>query len=263
MKERSLLLIDVGNTCMVVGYHEGGCLRHRWQLSSERRPTADELALTLDGLMRREQGESTDASPAGIMVASVVPHLDAVLKEACRMVFGLYPAFVGTPEVKTGMAVDYKNPREVGADRIVNAVAAREHYGSPVIVMDCGTATTFDIVSKGGRYAGGLILPGPELALSALCMRAAKLPEVSFQRPRSLVGRDTIGSMQAGSYWSAVEGLSGIIRRLHAIEEYTDAPVIATGGGSDALVGEIPGITAHRPHLTLEGLYLLARRHFG
>ncbi|MDQ6960624.1 MAG: type III pantothenate kinase, partial [Mariprofundaceae bacterium] len=164
--------------------------------------------------------------------------------------------------VKTGMAVDYKNPREVGADRIANAVAAREQFGSPVIVMDCGTATTFDIVSPQGHYAGGLILPGVELALAALCRRAARLPEVSFGKMETLIGRDTVSSMQAGSYWGAVESLNGIIHKIHALAGYENAPVIATGGQIKLMLEDISGITEYRSRLTLEGLLLLAKRHF-
>jgi type III pantothenate kinase len=251
-----LLTVDVGNTCMVFGLYRGEQLTGCWRLSSDPRATADELALKLTGLMG-------DARVDGILAASVVPHLDGVLKEACERVFGRAPAFVGSPEVKTGMAVDYKNPREVGADRIANAVAARERMGSPVIVLDCGTATTFDVVSPEGHYAGGLILPGVELALEALAARAARLPEASFARVETLIARDTVASMQAGSYWGAVEAFSGIIRRLRAEPGYANAPVIATGGLAGLLADDLPAVTEHRPLLTLEGLLHLARRHFG
>jgi len=283
----ALLLVDIGNTCMVFGLYHGDVLTAHWQLSSEGNMTSDELALKLHGLTtckkegsllssRRSRNGKSETVPVfaqgksetvpflhGILAASVVPHLDDVLKEACSKVFGTSPAFVGTSEVRTGMAVDYKNPREVGADRIANAVAAREQFGSPVIVMDCGTATTFDIVSPEGHYAGGLILPGMELALAALSGRAARLPEVSFGKTDAFIGRDTVSSMQTGSYWGMVEALSGTIRRLHALASYEDAPVIATGGQSAAIIEDISGITEHRPHLTLEGLLLLAKRHFG
>ena len=171
-------------------------------------------------------------------------------------------AFIGSQEVKTGMAIDYKNPREVGADRIANAVAAREFSGAPVIVLDCGTATTFDIVSSQGHYAGGLIIPGMEVSLEALSQRAAKLPEVSIIRTDFLIGRDTVSSMQAGVYWSSVEGIRGLIRQLKEIGDYSDAPIIATGGLSGYLLKDVPEITAHRPFLTLEGLRLLAEAHF-
>jgi len=268
---RYLLLVDMGNTCMVFGLYREDELLGRWQLSSERNLTPDELALKLRGLLGSlprdalkvvDIGGQSACRIDGIMAASVVPHLDPVLTEACLQVFDMSPLYVGAASVKTGMAVDYKNPREVGADRIVNAVAAREAFGAPVIVLDCGTATTFDIVSVEGHYAGGLILPGMEVSLEALAGRAAKLPEVSFAAVDELIGRDTAGSMQAGSYWAAVDGLSGIIRRLKAMPGYAAAPVVATGGLAGRIVDALGDVDEHRPLLTLQGLLLLARRHF-
>ncbi len=282
-RERSLLLVvDIGNTCMAFGLYRGDTLTDHWQLSSEGHMTSDELVLKLHGLKpwgqvlacrkrnsllssaARPKSEKSEHAPLlqGILAASVVPHLDDILMEACRKVFDIVPVFVGASDVKTGMAVDYRNPREVGADRIVNAVAAREQFGSPVIVMDCGTATTFDIISPEGHYAGGLILPGVALALAALCRRAARLPEVSFARMETLIARDTVGSMQAGSYWGAVESLNGIIHRIHALIGYENAPVIATGGQIEPMLDDIPGITEYCSRLTLEGLLLLAKRYF-
>jgi len=266
---KRFLLVDIGNTCMLIGLYEGGNMLGRWQLSSERSLTSDELALKLRGLLGSLPDKTGNRTAGdrefivhGIMAASVVPHLDPVLVEACQLVFGLQPLFVGASSVKTGMAVDYKNPREVGSDRIVNAVAAREAFGAPVIVLDCGTATTFDLVSAEGHYAGGLILPGMEVALAALAGRAAKLPEVSFAATHELIGRDTAGSMQAGSYWAAVDGLSGIIRRLKAMPEYAAAPVVATGGLAGRIVDALSDVDEHCPLLTLQGLLLLAQRHF-
>ncbi len=259
-----LLLVDMGNTCMVFGLVRDGVMCGHWRLSSERSLTGDELALKLRGLLKAEEDKDGQCKVTvhGVMAACVVPHFEAVLGEACAQVFGLKPLFVGSPGVKTGMAVDYKNPREVGADRIVNALAAREAFGAPVIVMDCGTATTFDVVSPQGHYAGGLILPGMEVALEALAGRAAKLPEVPFAATDELIGRDTAGSMQSGSYWAAVEGLSGIIRRLHTLPDYAGAPVVATGGLAGRIIDAMPDIDTYRPELTLEGLLLLALRHF-
>jgi len=255
-----LLVADIGNTQMVFGLYEGNQLLAHWRLSSERQLTSDELAWQMHGMFEQsgQQADNID----GIMIASVVPHLDATLAVACERTCGIKPAFVGSPEVKTGMAVDYKNPREVGADRIVNAVAAREYYAAPVIVLDCGTATTFDIVSPEGHYAGGLILPGIEIALNALCERAAKLPEVSIARDHTVIGRDTASSMQAGSYWAAVESYAGIIRRLREQPGYKQAPIVATGGLISLLLEDLPQINHHQPHLTLAGLQMLATRHF-
>jgi len=257
---RKILVVDIGNTQMVFGLFEDEQLITNWRLSSERQITADELAWQLHGMFT-QSGQPADTLH-GIMAASVVPHLDTPLADACLRICGKRPAFVGASEVKTGMAVDYKHPREVGADRIVNAVAAREQFGAPAIVLDCGTATPFDIVSPDGRYAGGMILPGVEMALTALCRRAAKLPEVSLSRPPSLIGRDTVSSMQSGSYFGAIDAIAGLIGRLHAQPAYVDAPVIATGGLIPLLIDDLPQIDHHLPHLTLNGLNLLARRHF-
>jgi len=255
-----LLVADIGNTQMVFGLFEGDRLVTHWRLSSERQLTPDELAWQLHGMFE-QSGQPADQIH-GIMAASVVPHLDAPLAEACQRICGKRPAMIGSSEVKTGMAVDYKNPREVGADRIVNAIAAREQFGAPSIVLDCGTATTFDIVSPQGHYAGGLILPGAEVALAALCKRAAKLPEVSIERSKELIGRDTITSIQSGSYWAAVDAISGLIRRLRQQPGYQHAPIIATGGLIPLLIQDLPEIDHHLPHLTLAGLHLLAERHF-
>jgi len=255
-----LLVADIGNTQMVFGLFDGARLITHWRLSSERQLTSDELAWQLHGMFA-QSGQPAD-QVGGIMVASVVPHLDAPLAEACQRTCGKRPAFVGSNTVKTGMAVDYKNPREVGADRIVNAVAAREQFGAPAIVLDCGTATTFDIISPQGHYAGGLILPGVEMALEALCKRAAKLPEVSIQRPDELIGRDTVASIQSGSYWAAIDAISGLIKRLRQQTGYKDAPIIATGGLIPLFIDDLPEVNHHLPHLTLSGLHLLAERNF-
>jgi len=256
----AFLVIDVGNTQTVFGLYEDGELAAHWRLSSGRYTTPDELAWQLYGLFEQE-GRNPRAID-GIMAASVVPRLDRTLTQACERICGLTPAFVGDAAVKTGMALDYKNPREVGADRIVNAVAAREFFGSPAVVIDCGTATTFDIVSPEGRYAGGLILPGIEIGLTALHERAAKLPEVSFARIDMTIGRDTATSMQVGSYWAAVESVSGLIRRIRTLPGYADAPIVATGGMVRVLAPDIPELNHVLPYLTLEGLRLLAERHF-
>ncbi|MFQ5355455.1 MAG: type III pantothenate kinase [Mariprofundaceae bacterium] len=255
----SILAADIGNTQMVFGLSEGADLLYKWRVSSARPITSDELAWQLRGLF--VQNQLDPAMVSKVIAASVVPNLDAIFSDACQHVFGLGAAFVGSPQVKTGMAVDYKNPREVGADRICNAVAAEEMFGAPVIVVDCGTATTFDIVSKDSHYAGGLILPGMQVGLEALCDRAAKLPAVPFKRIHTLVGRDTISSIQAGAYWSTVDGLSGIIQRLRSQPGYADATIVATGGYASIIRQEITAIDHLEPDLTLKGLLLLANRN--
>ena len=257
---RYILVADIGNTQMVFGLYSGEQLLTHWRLSSERNLTSDELAWQLHGMFKQSNHDANKV--AGIMVASVVPHLDAALSEACLRICKQKPAFVGSSVVKTGMAVDYKNPREVGADRIVNAVAAKEKFGAPIIVLDAGTATTFDVVSPAGHYAGGLILPGIELSLAALCQRAAKLPEVSIARSHTLIARDTAGSMQAGVYWAAVDSYTRIIKRLRQQPGYDQAAVVATGGLISLLLEDLPQIAYYEPHLTLAGLHLLAKQHY-
>ena len=258
--KKRFLTVDVGNTQMVFGLYDGDDLCAHWRLSSNHQLTSDELSWQLFGMF--SQFGHNPKALNGIMIASVVPHLDEVLREACLQTCGLNAAFIGDTDVKTGMAIDYKNPKEVGADRIVNALAARELYGSPAIVLDCGTATTFDVVSASGHYVGGLIIPGVEVALEALSQRAAKLPEVAIAPVDTLIGRDTISSMQAGVYWSAVDGLNGIINRLLAEDGYADAPIIATGGLSIRLQENMPKVSVFEPHLTLKGILILARKHF-
>jgi len=258
--QQRFLTVDVGNTQMVFGLYDGDDLCAHWRLSSNHQLTSDELSWQLFGMFSQFGHAPKDLN--GIMIASVVPHLDEVLREACLQTCGLNAAFVGDPDVKTGMAIDYKNPKEVGADRIVNALAARELYGTPAIVLDCGTATTFDVVSASGHYVGGLIIPGVEVALDALSQRAAKLPEVAIAPVDTLIGRDTISSMQAGVYWSAVDGLNGIINRLLAEEGYADAAIIATGGLAIRLQDNMPKVSVFEPHLTLKGILMLARKHF-
>jgi len=254
------LCIDVGNTQMVFGLYINNKLTAHWRLSSNHQLTSDELSWQLFGMF--SQFEHDSKALDGIMVASVVPHLDDILREACLKTCGKSPAFVGDHDVKTGMAIDYKNPKEVGADRIVNAIAAREIYGTPAIVLDCGTATTFDVISQDGRYVGGLIIPGVEVALAALSKRAAKLPEVAIAPVTHLIGRDTVSSMQAGIYWSAVDGLNGIINRLLAEKDYQKATIIATGGLAEKLQPDMPKVQHVEPHLTLKGILMLAEKHF-
>jgi len=254
------LCIDIGNTQMEFGLYVDDVLLISWRLSTRTRMTADELAWKMVGMFTRAAQDPLHVD--GIMIASVVPHLDPVMREACASVCQQKAVFVGESNVKTGIGIDYKNPREVGADRLVGAIAARDGWGSPVIIMDCGTATTFDVVSPAGRYAGGLIVPGMEISLSALCQHAARLPEVSIAPVKDLIARDTVSSMQAGSYWATVDGLRGIIHRLRALPHYNSVPIIATGGLTRRIADDIPEITAMVPDLSLRGLHLLVKCHF-
>ncbi|MDX8409142.1 MAG: type III pantothenate kinase [Mariprofundales bacterium] len=255
-----ILLLDIGNTDIACGLYRGLEMVASWRLRSQRRMTADELRWQLFGQLQMRQ--LAEDKIRGVMVASVVPAIDDVVRQACADLVAAPVVMVGERGVRTGMAIDYLHPREVGADRLVNAVAARHHHGAPVIVLDCGTATTFDVVSANGHYAGGLILPGVEMALGALAQRAARLPEVSLCRTEQLIGRDTVSSMQSGSYWGAVEAINGLIRRLHVELADATVPVVATGGLASKISEDIDGLIAVEPHLTLDGLALLAMDYF-
>lgn len=261
-----LLTIDIGNTDIACGLYdlvaaEGHPTLHAdWRLRSHHSMTADELAWQLCGQLQMR--DFPVAAIRAVMVASVVPPLDGVVRQACTTLCGAPVALVGERKVRTGMAIDYLHPGDVGADRVVNAVAARHRFGAPVIVLDCGTATTFDVVGANGHYAGGAILAGIDLALGALAQRAARLPQVSPARTDTLIARDTVSAMRAGSYWGAVEAINGLIRRLRVELDDASVPVVATGGAAARIAADIDGLTALEPHLTLDGLALLGRGHF-
>jgi type III pantothenate kinase len=195
----------------------------------------------------------------GIVISSVVPPLDTTLREVCEKYFGTRPLFI-EPGVKTGMPVVTYNPYEVGADRIVNGVAAYATWGGPVVVVDFGTATTFDVVTARGEYAGGVICPGVGISADALFQRAARLPRVDVRRPSRVIGRSTVGSMQAGLYFGYCAMVEGLLARIRA-ELGGGARTVATGGLAETLAGDLPSIEAVDPVLTLTGLRLIWERH--
>src|SRR5665647_649523 len=190
-----ILVIDVGNTNIVLGLYEGKRLQHDWRLSTNRSSTADEYGMMMYNLFQHA-GIGLD-QVEGVIISSVVPPLMFVLEQLCLKYVKKAPLIVG-PGVRTGLNIRYENPREVGADRIVNAVAAIELYGSPCIVVDFGTATTFDYIDEVGQYIGGAVAPGIGISTEALYQHAAKLPRIELVRPKSVVGRTTVSSMQAG-----------------------------------------------------------------
>ncbi|MDQ6963606.1 MAG: type III pantothenate kinase [Mariprofundales bacterium] len=262
-----LLALDIGNTEIACGLyqiatnHSEHKLRAHWRLRSAHSITDDELRWQLFGQLQMQQLPAERIR--AMIVASVVPSLDSVVRQACAKLCSAPVALIGDPDLKIGIELDYLHPEEIGADRIVNAVAARHRFGSPVIVLDFGTATTFDVVSANGHYAGGLILAGVDLALGALAQRAARLPEVSLTRTKTVIAKETVHAMQAGSYWGAVEAINGLIRRLHSEMGSRSVPVIATGGMAAKIAADIEGLTALQPQLTLDGLAMLGATHFG
>ena len=252
-----LVLIDVGNTNTVLGVYRGDELAESFRLSTDPERTADEYGALLLPLFGRAGLEPSAAS--AVVISSVVPPLNAVFDHLARRFFGRPPLFV-EPGVKTGMPIRYDNPTEVGADRIVNALAARELFGSPVVVVDFGTATTFDVVNAGGEYVGGIICPGIGISAEALFAHASRLYRVDIRRPSRLVGRNTAGAMQSGLYFGYVGLVDGVLARLHA--EMPDLKaVIATGGLAELIAGGSERITHVEPQLTLMGLKLVHERN--
>jgi type III pantothenate kinase len=252
-----LLTVDVGNTNTVLGVFEGDRLRQHWRLTTRREQTADEY-----GILVRNLFGSTGLEPKAIdavALASVVPPLTPVLVELARQYLGQEPLVVG-PGVKTGMPILYEPPGDVGADRIVNGVAAFAAYGGPVIVVDFGTATTFDVVTRRGEYTGGVICPGIGISADALFQRAARLPRVEVSHPGRVVGHSTVASMQSGLFFGYASMCEGIIARIRG-ELGEPLRVVATGGLAATLAAEIPSIETVDPVLTLTGLRLIWERN--
>jgi len=248
-----LLAIDVGNTNTVLGVFEGASLRHQWRVETSQARTFDEYGILFTQLF---DGAGLDpAKVDAIAVASVVPALAYTLEQMGQRYFGKKPIFIG-PGVKTGMPILYDDPREVGADRVVNAVAAYARWKTALVVVDFGTATTFDAVSPKGEYLGGAICPGISISMEALFRHAAKLPRVEFARPAHVVGKNTVASIQSGLVFGYVGLVDGICARMQE-ELGFPVKVVATGGLAPLVAGLSRAITEVDEHLTLEGLRLV------
>lgn len=252
-----ILVMDVGNTNIVLGVYGQDRLLHHWRLETDRRKTEDEFGMQLKALL-------TDAGLAfasinGIIMSSVVPPIMAALERMCQKYFHIKPLIVG-PGVKTGLNIKYDNPREVGADRIVNAVAAIEEYGAPLIIVDFGTATTYCYINEHRQYMGGAIAPGINISTEALYSRASKLPRIEIARPASVIGKNTVSAMQSGIVYGYVGQAEGIVARMKA-ESKQQPKVIATGGMAPLIADESAAIDKVDPFLTLKGLYLIYKRN--
>jgi type III pantothenate kinase len=260
-----LLAVDVGNTHTVLGLFDGDDLVEHWRISTEAQRTADELAVVLRGLLAQHPGPGGGVVD-GIALCSTVPAVLHELRDMCRRYYGDVPAVIVEPGVRTGVPVLTDNPKEVGTDRVVNALAAVELFGGPCIVVDFGTATTFDAVSAKGEYLGGAIAPGIEISVEALGRRGAQLREVELARPRSVIGRNTVEALQSGILYGFAGQVDGVVARMAAEivgpdGDPDDVTVIATGGLAPLVLDDAAAIDIHEPWLTLIGLRLVYERN--
>ena len=252
-----LLVIDVGNTNTVLGLYDGKELVHDWRIRTVIDHTVDEYGMLILNLYKNSRISSKAIKD--IIISCVVPPMLNILEPLCQRYFGITPLIVG-PGIKTGMPIFYDNPKEVGADRIVNAVAAYEKYRRALIIVDFGTATTFDYISPKGEYMGGCIAPGIMISSEALFERAAKLPRVEFSKPRLVITKDTVSGMQAGIMYGYAGLVDGIVGRMKA-EAASDPFVVATGGLANVIVRETHQIDTVDEMLTLEGLRIIHTRN--
>lgn len=252
-----LLAIDVGNTNTVLGLFDGETLEHSWRIQTNSQSTADEIALVLRGLL--------DGAPkvTGISLCSTVPRVLREMREVLSRYYAEVPHVIIEPGVKTGVPILTDNPKEVGADRIVNTLAAHVLYGGPSIVVDFGTSTNLDVVSDKGEFLGGALAPGIEISLDALASRAAQLRKVELVRPRAAIGKNTVEALQSGAIYGFAGQVDGLVTRIAAELKHPLAAVIATGGLAPIVVPESKTITAHDPDLTLHGLRLVFERNQG
>lgn len=252
-----ILVMDIGNTNIVLGVYEHDQLKHHWRMETDRMKTEDEYAMQVKALFHHVGLYFEDVN--GIIISSVVPPIMFSLEAMCTKYFKQKPLVVG-PGVKTGLNIKYENPREVGADRIVNAVAGIHYYGTPLIIVDFGTATTYCYINENGHYMGGAIAPGIGISTEALFSRASKLPRIELTTPDHVVGKNTVSAMQSGIVYGYVGQVEGLVKRMKKSGN-ADAKVIATGGLAPLISAETDIIDHVDPFLTIKGLYLIYQRN--
>lgn len=252
-----ILVMDVGNSNISMGIYVQDELTHHWRMATDRHKTEDEYGMQIKNFLSDADFKFTDVT--GMIMSSVVPPIMFSLERMASKYFKLKPLIVG-PGLKTGLNIKYDNPKEVGADRIVNAVAAIHEYGSPLIIADFGTATTYCYINEAHQYMGGAIAPGIGISTEALYSRAAKLPRIEIARPENIIGKNTVSAMQAGIVYGFVGQAEGIITRMK-LQSREVPTVIATGGMASLIAAESKLIDKVDPFLTLKGLYLIYKRN--
>ena len=258
-----LLTIDVGNTNTVLGLFEGDQVVEHWRIATDPQRTADEIVVVLQGLLA-QSAVYKDPDISGIALCSTVPSVLHEMRKMCRRYYPDIPALIVEPGVRTGVSVRTDNPKEVGSDRIMNAVAAVHLYGGPAVIVDFGTSTNFDAVSAKGEFVGGAFAPGIEISVDALSRRAAQLLKVELARPHHAIGKNTVEALQSGiifGFAGQVEGIANRMIRELAPDDPDSVTVIATGGLAPLLLEEVTIIDAHEPWLTLIGLRLAFERN--
>lgn len=251
-----LLALDAGNTNVTIGIFQDGTLADHRRLRTVREQTSDEWGILLMSLLR--YASLDPAAIHGMIISSVVPPLNGALREMAQRYFGIEPMFV-TAETNSGLTIRYDNPSEVGADRIANSVAALHKYGGPCVIVDLGTAITFDALSAQAEYLGGIIAAGIGISAEALFNRTARLPMVDFRKPAGMIGTNTVASMQSGLYYGAIGAIDGVIERLLEMLG-PDTRIVATGGQAVLIAGGSRYIRHVDENLTLDGLHLLWQR---
>ena len=253
-----ILTLDIGNTNMKTALFEGMEMRQYWRISTNRNRTSDEYGMTMMNLMKHSGIDRSQIT--GIMMSSVVPQINFTIEHMCRSYFGMEPMKI-EPGVKTGINIKYENPRELGSDRIANAVAAYELYGGPCITIDFGTATSFGAISAKGEFLGGAICPGLKLAADALTEHTAKLPRFELVKPEGVIGRNTVTNMQAGIVYGYIGQIKYLVNRMKKEMGVDGIQVIATGGLAVLVAGESSVIDVMDGLLTLKGLRLIYEKN--
>ncbi|WP_010094836.1 type III pantothenate kinase [Ornithinibacillus scapharcae] len=247
-----LFVLDVGNTNTVLGVFEQEKLKYHWRIKTDRYKTEDEYGMLIKSLFNFNGIELTDIS--GVIISSVVPPIMFSLERMCKRYFMMEPIIVGKDTVETKLKMCYPNPKEIGADRIVNAVGAIKEYQAPLVVIDFGTATTYCYINDAEEYCGGIISPGINISMEALYQRASKLPKIEIEAPASIVGKSTVEAMQSGVFYGYIGQVDGIVTRIK--KNFRTNPTVIATGGLASLIGDASETIDHvDPYLTLKGLY--------